>query len=108
MSRSVILPFSEVCRLAGFTAGADGRLNLPVQQETVDALTRAAAEALLPWRPGDDYIDVTLTGPGPIWAYLAVAHGLHGVGRSLTYAAPNAAPVVIWRHGTDALGPIHG
>lgn len=98
-TRNVTVHFAEVCRIAGFEAGPDGRLNLPVSQDTVDRLTRAAAEMLLPWAPGDAYIDVTITGAGPIWAYLAVSHGLHGAARSLSYAAPNAQPVQIWKHG---------
>jgi len=98
-ARKLIVTLNDVCRMAGFEPGPDGRLNLPPGQATVDRITRAAAEMLLPWRPGDDYVDVTLTGAGPVWAYLAAAHGFHGTARSLSYASPNSEPVVIWRHG---------
>ena len=42
--------------------------------------------------------DVTLTGQGPVWLYLAVAHELHGVARSLTYESPVTGPVRIFNH----------
>jgi len=42
--------------------------------------------------------DVTLTGPGPVWLYLAVAHALHGLARSLRYDSPVTGPVVIFDH----------
>ena len=42
--------------------------------------------------------DVVLTGPGPVWLYLAVAHALHGVARSLTYDSPASGPVTIFNH----------
>ncbi len=42
--------------------------------------------------------DITLTGPGPVWLYLAVAHALHGKARSLRYDSPVTGPVVIFDH----------
>lgn len=42
--------------------------------------------------------DVTLTGPGPVWLYLAVAHALHGVVRSLAYDSPVTGRVLIFDH----------
>lgn len=42
--------------------------------------------------------DVVLTGPGPVWLYLAIAHALHGVARSLTYDSPASGPVPIFDH----------
>ncbi len=42
--------------------------------------------------------DVTLTGPGPAWLYLAVAHALHGLAKSLTYDSPVSGPVKIFDH----------
>lgn len=42
--------------------------------------------------------DVTLTGPGPVWLYLAVAHTLHGVAKSLSYDSPVTGRVVIFSH----------
>lgn len=41
---------------------------------------------------------VTLTGPGPVWLYLAVAHALHGKALSLTYDSPASGPVQIFNH----------
>jgi hypothetical protein len=45
--------------------------------------------------PGED---VTLTGPGPVWLYLRLAHALHGTARSLTYESPVTGPIVIFDH----------
>ncbi len=42
--------------------------------------------------------DVTLTGPGPVWLYLRLAHTLHGIARSLTYDSPVTGPVPIFNH----------
>lgn len=53
----------------------------------------AAARATIP--PGSD---ATLTGPGPVWLYLRLAHALHGHCRSLTYDSPVTGPVEIFDH----------
>lgn len=42
--------------------------------------------------------DLILTGHGPIWLYLRLAHHLHGLARSLTYDSPVTGPVVIFDH----------
>jgi len=42
--------------------------------------------------------DVVLTGRGPIWLYLRLAHTLHGVARTLAYRAPEAGEVRIFNH----------
>ena len=42
--------------------------------------------------------DVTLTGPGPVWLYLRLAHTLHGRARILTYDSPVTGPVEIFNH----------
>lgn len=42
--------------------------------------------------------DVTLTGPGPVWLYLRLAHTLHGIARSLSYDSPVTGPVVVFDH----------
>lgn len=42
--------------------------------------------------------DVVLTGPGPVWLYLVVAHALHGVAKSLTYDSPVTGKVRIFSH----------
>jgi hypothetical protein len=94
------LSFLAIADAAGFPADAQGKTNLPPTQETCHQLA-AAAIALtgtLDWIPGDDRIDLTLTGPGPVWAYLVIAHALHGRCVRLTYAAPNAT-IVVWSHG---------
>jgi hypothetical protein len=41
---------------------------------------------------------VVLTGQGPVWLYLAVAHALHGLARRLEYDSPVTGPVVIFDH----------
>ena len=60
----------------------------------------------------DDYIhkalalagegnDVVLTGAGPIWLYLKIAHALHGKARKLTYHSPVTGDVVIFDHSPE-------
>lgn len=95
----MILEFSAIAARAGFTPGQDGRLNLPATQDTAAALALAALECLPAWQPGDAPITVTLTGAGPVWGHLAVAHALHGRAAMLSYSAPNAPEIVIFRHG---------
>lgn len=41
---------------------------------------------------------VVLTGRGPIWLYLALAHELHGVVQSLEYDSPVTGRVIIFDH----------
>lgn len=96
----MVLTFNEIAAKAGFIPGPDGKLNLPAEQATADALA-AAAIALLPdWQPGDDALTaVTLTGAGPVWGHLAIAHALHGRVQGLRYAAPNAPEIWVFRHG---------
>lgn len=42
--------------------------------------------------------DVVLTGRGPIWLYLRLAHALHGAARTLAYRSPEAGDVPIFDH----------
>jgi hypothetical protein len=41
---------------------------------------------------------VVLTGPGPIWLYLKVAHALHGKARKVIYRSPVTGDVTIFDH----------
>lgn len=41
---------------------------------------------------------VRLTGPGPVWLYLRLAHVLHGRARRLVYSSPVSGDVVIFDH----------
>lgn len=61
-------------------------------QEHLAAYERAAL------RQAGEGADVVLTGRGPIWLYLRLAHALHGVARSLAYRAPEAGEVRIFDH----------
>lgn len=42
--------------------------------------------------------EVVLTGAGPVWLYLKIAHALHGVARKLIYRSPVTGDVVIFDH----------
>jgi hypothetical protein len=42
--------------------------------------------------------DVVLTGAGPVWLYLRLAHALHGKARRLSYRSPVTGDVVIFDH----------
>ncbi len=46
-------------------------------------------------RPGSE---VTLTGNGPVWLYLRLAHALHGRARKLLYDSPVTGQVEIFNH----------
>lgn len=93
------LTFNEIAAEAGFSPEADGKLNLPATQDVADALAIASL-ALLggEWKPGDERVAVTLTGAGPVWGYLAIAHALHGRVTALHYEAPNAS-IKVFGHG---------
>lgn len=41
---------------------------------------------------------VKLTGQGPVWLYLRLAHVLHGRARRLVYDSPVSGEVVIFDH----------
>jgi len=41
---------------------------------------------------------VKLTGPGPVWLYLKLAHALHGKALKLIYDSPATGEVVIFNH----------
>lgn len=45
--------------------------------------------------------DIVLTGQGPIWLYLKIAHALHGKARKLIYRSPVTGDVVIFNHSPD-------
>ena len=45
--------------------------------------------------------DVVLTGQGPIWLYLKIAHALHGKARKLIYRSPVTGDVVIFDHSPE-------
>ena len=45
--------------------------------------------------------DVVLTGAGPVWLYLKIAHALHGKARKLIYRSPVTGDVVIFDHSPD-------
>lgn len=42
--------------------------------------------------------EVILTGAGPVWLYLKIAHALHGKARRLIYRSPVTGDVVIFDH----------
>ena len=41
---------------------------------------------------------IILTGPGPVWLYLRIAHALHGKAMSLNYDSPVTGSVEIFNH----------
>lgn len=81
-ARPVIIDLEALYRARGDTAL---QVHLPAYEAAV--LEQAGAGR-----------DVVLTGRGPIWLYLRLAHALHGTARSLTYRAPEAGAVVIFDH----------
>ena len=41
---------------------------------------------------------ILLTGAGPVWLYLKIAHALHGKALRLSYSSPVTGEVVIYDH----------
>jgi hypothetical protein len=44
---------------------------------------------------------VILTGPGPVWLYLIIAHELHGIARSLRYDSPVTGQIIVFDHNPE-------
>lgn len=42
--------------------------------------------------------DVVLTGRGPVWLYLVLAHTLHGKAKSLYYRSPVTGDALVFNH----------
>lgn len=42
--------------------------------------------------------EVVLTGAGPIWLYLILAHALHGKAKRLYYRSPVTGDVLVFNH----------
>ncbi len=42
--------------------------------------------------------EVIITGAGPVWLYLKIAHALHGKVKKLIYRSPVTGDVVIFDH----------
>jgi CRISPR-associated Csx3 family protein len=42
--------------------------------------------------------DVVLTGRGPVWLYLVLAHALHGKAKRLHYRSPVTGDVLVFNH----------
>ncbi len=45
--------------------------------------------------------EIILTGPGPVWLYLKIAHALHGRARKLIYRSPVTGDITIFDHSPD-------
>ena len=45
--------------------------------------------------------EIVLTGAGPVWLYLKIAHALRGKARKLTYRSPVTGDVIIFDHSPD-------
>lgn len=45
--------------------------------------------------------EIVLTGAGPVWLYLKIAHALHGKAKKLIYRSPVTGDVVIFDHSPD-------
>ncbi|TAN45554.1 MAG: hypothetical protein EPN22_02295 [Nitrospirae bacterium] len=42
--------------------------------------------------------EIVLTGAGPVWLYLKIAHTLHGKASKLSYRSPVTGDVIIFDH----------
>ncbi|MDW7998588.1 MAG: CRISPR-associated protein Csx3 [Thermodesulfovibrio sp.] len=65
------------------------------QQAKLAELDEYLKKALMQAGEGNSVI---LTGQGPIWLYLKVAHALHGKAMKLIYRSPVTGDVLIFDH----------
>ncbi len=83
-----------------------------MEQITIDLESLYSATSVAKLSDLDSYVreaqemagegnDVVLTGAGPVWLYLKIAHALHGKARRLIYRSPVAGDVVIFDHSPD-------
>ena len=42
--------------------------------------------------------DIIITGAGPTWLYLKIAHALYGIAKRLVYRGPITGDVIIFDH----------
>ena len=45
--------------------------------------------------------EVVITGAGPIWLYLKIAHALHGKAKKLFYRSPVTGDMEIFNHSVN-------
>lgn len=69
--------------------------NIYVQQAKLAELDLYVQKALKLAGEGNE---VVLTGKGPVWLYLKIAHALHGKAKKLMYRSPVTGDVVIFDH----------
>jgi hypothetical protein len=81
MSKSLTIDIGEIYLHTGTAKLAD----LPIYEAEIVRLAGSGN-------------DIILTGKGPVWMYLRIAHALHGVARTLTYSSPVSGPVRIFDH----------
>jgi hypothetical protein len=94
-----VLNMSDVLGEAGYPADSAGKTNIPNTQGAAEKIGDACARLLGgTWQPGDDRLDLILTGAAPVWAYMMVWHVCHGRCVRLTYASP-AATIIAYSHG---------
>lgn len=74
------------------------RLNFSMNKVT--EYQAKALERIPAFKVGETYpeFEIILTGPGPVWLYLALCAALHSRGGRVLYAAPNAPSVVLIDH----------
>ena len=65
------------------------------QQAKLAALPEYVAKARSLAGEGNE---VVLTGAGPVWLYLTIAHELHGYAKKLIYRSPVTGDLVIFDH----------
>lgn len=104
--RSISFQHRAVCMILDIHgANPSGEDPVVVNVETI--FTAFGSTALLTHLPEYERValreagegrDVVLTGRGPIWLYLRLAHALHGAVRKLSYRAPEAGEVLIFDH----------
>ncbi len=81
MTETILLNVDEL-----YVAGGNAKLS---------DLERYVSQAIVSAGEGND---IVLSGPGPIWLYLKIAHALHGKARKLIYRSPVTGDVVIFDH----------
>jgi hypothetical protein len=96
--RNITIRFEYLAAAAGFLPEADGKLNIPLTQGSADELSKAVTDIVGLWKKSssDEQISITLTGSGPVWGYIVIAHTLYGRVAMCHYAPSNAAAIKVF------------
>lgn len=92
-----LITFAAIAEEAGFTVSTEGHMGAPPTPESVRKLKQAVQRLCPHTWDRIPPISLTLQGPGPVWAYLAVMTALVSRVGKLAYVHGESS-VVIWNY----------